>query len=157
MIDRSIFITEEEAQGEYGERLVNSFFEKNKFIVESNPDKYGTWDTRITENIEDALPQTIQIKTCTRFVTKRSFRFHIGYTGKAFETIKSCDHLICVIRNPPTMFDHEYGGSIVKILDHKKYKMSRDKNLWIPSNKDTTKILHWISPEELTELDSFKT
>lgn len=148
-------MTEEEKQGEYGEVIVNKFLENELGMkVYRNPNKYGSWDTIA---IKDDKAMTVQIKACTRFITKDSFRFHIGKTGKSFETIRHCDHLICVIRNPPSMVDYKYAGKIVKIKDHWKYDISRDGTLWIPSNPSTTEIIGEITEEELRILSSFKT
>jgi hypothetical protein len=149
-------MTEIEKQGEYGEELVNKFLENEYGMkVYRNPNKFGSWDTiAITPNGE---AMTIQIKACTRFITKNSFRFHVGPTGKAFETIRHCDHLICVIRNADTMKDKKYGGKIVKIRDHTKYQLAADGTLWIPTNETTTEVIGEISAKELAKLDSFKT
>jgi hypothetical protein len=149
-------MTEIEKQGEYGEVLVNKFLtEKLGTRIIRNPDKYGTWDSMAVDG--KGVEHTFQIKACTRYITKKSFRFHIGPTGRALDTIKQCDHLICVVRNPPTMKDWQYAGKIVRILDHTKYNLSSDGTLWIPSNDKTTEVLGSITAEELAHLDSFKT
>ena len=148
-------MTEIERQGEFGEQVVADLFRSTGCQVFKNPDKYGTWDLIIEKG---GVAQTAQIKTTVRFLKKNSFRFHIGKTGRAYETIRHCDLLIAVVRNPENyLTDREYGGKIVMIKNHRDFKMSSDGSLWIPSNKDTTKIIGDLTEEQLRTVDSFKT
>ena len=148
-------MTEIEKQGEFGEQIVSNFFKSTGCQVFKNPDKYGTWDLIVEKN---GIAQTVQVKTTVRFVKRNTFRFHIGTTGKAYETIQHCDLLIAVVRNPENYYaDREYGGKIVMIKNHRDFKMSNDVSLWIPSNDNTTKIIGELTQEQLKTVDSFKT
>ena len=152
--DRSIYQTERAAQGEYGEQLVNEFYTNKGYDVFTNIDINGGIDTIIMKDDEF---ETLQIKACVRYVTKDKIGLHIGPTLKAYETIQKCDHLICVIRHPSVMIDYAFGGKIIKVVNHKKYKVSKDGNLWFPTNSSSVQIIGSISDEELEILSSFKT
>lgn len=154
-VDRNKYDTEAAAQGEYGELLVNQFFRDNSYEVLRNQDKYGTWDTKITNIFGDT--ETVQIKACSRFLKYNSFKFHIGKSQTSYDTMRECDHLICVVRHPHEFTDYDYGGAIVKVLHHKKYKVEKDGCLWIKTNNKSIKVLGEITTEELKNLSSFNT
>lgn len=152
-IDRSIYVSEEAAQGEYGERLVNKFFKEGGWEVFTNINPHAEIDTAI---MKDGITESLQIKSCTRFVTKNSFRFPVGVTGISYQAMLNADHLICVIRHPDGIND-PWAGKIVKILNHKSLEVARDRTIWVPTNDKTTEIIGEISEQELRHLCSFRT
>ena len=153
-IDRSIYPTEREAQGEYGELLVNEFYKQKGCKVSRNPNKFGTWDTTITSASNQ---RSVQIKACVRFCTKDKIGLHIGPSLQAYKTIQDCDDLICVIRHPFNYTDRKYAGKIIKVKNHKQYRVSKDGNFWFPTNDETVEVIGSISDEELDILSSFET
>lgn len=152
-VDRSIYHTEELAQGQYGELLVNAFYLDKGYEVFTNINTKGKADTVV---LKDNEFETLQIKACVRFVTKHKIGLHVGPTQKSWKTIQACDHLICVIRHPYNYYDGDYGGKIIRVINHRQYSPTGN-TLWFPTNDKTVEVIGEISREELAILSSFET
>jgi|SRR6056300_1180241 len=145
-----------ELQGQYGENIVQNYYIENGFTVVKNPDDYGRWDLFVYNKNE---AYTIQVKTMVRYIIKNYFGICAGPSGRAFETLRTCDKLILVVRNPdnPNIGkDKEFGGKVLEVLNHEKFTI-QNNNYIIPSRWSNFKLLTELTPQQIIEVDSFKT
>ena len=145
--------TDKLRQGEYGEMLVKQYFESIGFIVVKNPNRFGSWDLIVID------PQTgdakkVQVKTVSRYVTKKYFGLTLGKRGDTEEALKSCDWLILVVRTPPSFHDKEYEGKMLLVKNHRSYNVVGNQYI-IPSDEDNFVLITKLKAKQLKELNTF--
>lgn len=147
--------TEFHKQGHWGEMLVKQVLEDSGHTIIMNPDRFGIWDMVSIDNIS-GKSESIQVKTVSRYVTRKYFSVAVGKTLKTLESILKCDKLIIVVKNSASYPDKEYAGRVLLVKDHKKFT-SKDGEFVIPDNMENFELIYNLSSEELKQVDSFNT
>ena len=120
-----------------------------------NPDTYGAWDM-VRIHKATGKSTSIQVKTIVRFVKDQYFGLKDGPMEKTIDNLKLCDELIIVVRNPHAIDDPEYKGLVLRVKNHKNYRMY-GKEYRIPSKNEYFDLVTRLTEEELHIVSSFKT
>jgi hypothetical protein len=151
------YSTEALRQGNWGECFVKHHYESLGYEVVMNPDTYGWWDLQII-NRKEKIVRFVQVKTVSRYVTKKYIGITIGSKGSALDAIKDCDDLILVMRTPPSYYDNAYSGKVLRVKEHQWYEFDKSKSQYIipaQDNMNNYELITELLSEELYELNKF--